>query len=168
METALQSPDPVIFLEPIVLYRGLKEDVPVDDYSIPFGRAAVRTEGTDVTVVTWGPPVHEAVKAAEQLAADGVSAEVIDLRTLYPWDVDAVMASVEKTGRLVVVHEDHQSGGFGAEIAATVAERGAYFLETPPVRVAHMDVFWGPTQLEPYSVINAERISAGVRRAMRG
>jgi len=168
METALQSPDPVIFLEPIVLYRGLKEEVPVDDYSIPFGRAAVRTEGTDVTVVTWGPPVHEAVKAAQQLATDGVSAEVIDLRTLYPWDVDAVMASVERTGRLVVVHEDHQSGGFGAEIAATVAERGAYFLETPPVRVAHMDVFWGPTQLEPYSVIDAKRISAGVRRAMRG
>jgi pyruvate dehydrogenase E1 component beta subunit len=151
METALQSPDPVIFLEPIVLYRGLKEEVPVDDYSIPFGRAAIRTEGTDVTVVTWGPPVHEAVKAVTALAADGVSAEVIDLRTLYPWDVDAVLTS-----------------GFGAEIAATVAERGAYFLETPPVRVAHMDVFWGPTQLEPYSVITAERISAGVRRAMRG
>lgn len=168
METALNSPDPVIFMEPIVLYRGLKDDVPVEDYSIPFGRAAIRREGSDVTIVTWGPPVHQAVTAAEQLAADGVSAEVIDLRTLYPWDVDAVLASVEKTGRLVVVHEDHQTGGFGAEIAATVAERGAYFLETPPVRVAHMDVFWGPTQLEPYSAITADRISAGVRRAMRG
>lgn len=168
METALHSPDPVIFMEPIVLYRGLHEDVPIDDYSIPFGRAAIRTEGTDVTVVTWGPPVHEAVKAAQALSTDGVSAEVIDLRTLYPWDIDTVLASVEKTGRLVVVHEDHQTGGFGAEIAATVAERGAYFLETPPVRVAHMDVFWGPTQLEPYSAITPERIAAGVRRAMRG
>jgi pyruvate/2-oxoglutarate/acetoin dehydrogenase E1 component len=97
-----------------------------------------------------------------------VSAEVIDLRSLYPWDVDAVMASVEKTGRIVIAHESHLSNGFGAEIAATVAEKGAYHLETPPVRVAHMDVFWGPTQLEPHSVITPTRIAAGARRAMAG
>ena len=168
LESALASPDPVMFFEPIALYRGLKEDVPIEPYSIPFGRAAIRRAGTDVTVVSWGLPQHEAQKSAAALEAEGISAEVIDLRTIYPWDVDTVLASVEKTGRLVVAHEDHLSGGVGAEIVATVTERGAYFLETPPVRVAHMDVFWGPTQLEPYSAITADRISAGVRRALRG
>ncbi len=168
LETALSSPDPVVFLEPISLYRGLKEEVPVDPYAIPFGRAAVRRDGTDVTVATFGPPQHEAQKAAAQLHDAGVSAEVIDLRTLYPWDVDTVLASVEKTGRLVVAHEDHLTGGFGAEIVSTVAEQGAYYLEAPPVRVGHMDVFWGPTQLEPYSTITADRIVAGIQRAMMG
>lgn len=168
LETALASPDPVMFFEPIVLYRGRHEEVPVEPYSIPFGRAAIRRKGTDVTVVTFGPPQHEAIKAAGALAAEGVSAEVIDLRTLYPWDTEAVLTSVEKTGRLVVAHEDHLTGGIGAEIVATVTEQGAYLLETPPVRVAHMDVFWGPTQLEPYSTISADRIGAGIRRALAG
>lgn len=168
LETALASPDPVMFFEPIVLYRGLKEEVPVEPYSIPFGRAAIRREGTDVTVVTFGPPQHEAQKAADALAGEGISVEVIDLRTLYPWDTDTVLASLEKTGRLVVAHEDHLTGGIGAEIVATATEQGAYFLETPPVRVAHMDVFWGPAQLEPFSTITSDRIAAGIRRAMRG
>lgn len=168
MESALCSPDPVIFMEAIPLYRGLKEEVPVEPYQIPIGRAAIRTEGADVTLVTYGPPVHESVKAAATLADEGVSVEVIDLRTLYPWDVDAVLASVKKTGRLVVAHEAQLSGGFGAEIASTVSEKGAYFLETPPVRVGHMDLFWGPTQLEQFSMITPERIAAGIRRAMRG
>ncbi len=168
METALASPDPVMFFEPIALYRGITQEVPIEPYSIPFGRAALRREGSDVTVVAWGPPQYEAQKAAAALADEGVSVEVIDLRTVYPFDVETVLASVAKTGRLVVAHEDHISGGAGAEIVATVTEQGAYFLETPPVRVAHMDVFWGPTKLEAYSTITAERIAAGIRRAMRG
>ena len=168
MASALQSPDPVMFLEPIALYRGLYDEVPVDHYEIPIGRAATRRDGTDVTIVTWGPPVHAAVEAGEMLAAEGVSAEIIDLRSIYPWDHDAVLTSVEKTGRLVVAHETHLTGGFGAEIVSTVTEQGAYFLETPPVRVGHMDVFWGPTRLEQQSVISSERIAAGARRAMRG
>ncbi len=168
LQTALGSPDPVIFFEPIALYRGLYSEVPVGQYSIPFGRAAVRRRGDDVTVVTFGPPQHEAVAAAEALVADGVSVEVIDLRTLYPFDDETIMTSVERTGRLVVAHEDHLSGGVGAEIVATVAEQGAYLLEAPPVRVGHIDVFWGPTQLETHSVISSERIAAGIRRAMAG
>jgi len=168
MASALRSPDPVMVFEPIALYRGLRGEVPVEHYEIPIGRAAVRRDGTDVTVVTWGPPVHAAMEAAEVLAAEGVSAEVIDLRTIYPWDREAVLTSVEKTGRLVVAHETHLTGGFGAEIVATVTEQGAYFLDTPPVRVGHMDVFWGPTRLEPQSVISADRVAAGIRRAMRG
>ena len=115
-------------------------------------------DGTDVTVVSWGPPVREALKAAETLAAEGVSAEVVDLRTLYPWDRETVLDSVDRTGRLVVAHEAHTTSGFGAEILAAVSEHGLYSLEAPPVRVAHMDVFWGPTQLERYSMITADRI----------
>jgi len=168
LASALASEDPVVFLEPIALYRGLYDEVPVQRYEIPIGLAARRREGTDVTIVSWGPPVHAAVAAADSLATEGVSAEVIDLRSVYPWDRDAVLESVEKTGRLVVAHETHLTGGFGAEIVTTVAERGAYFLETPPVRVGHMDVFWGPTRLEETSVISPERIAAGARRALRG
>jgi pyruvate/2-oxoglutarate/acetoin dehydrogenase E1 component len=104
--------------------------------------------------------------AAASLEGDGISVEVIDLRTLYPWDVDSVLASVQKTGHLVVVHEDHMTGGFGAEILATVSEQGAYLLEAPPERVCHMDVFWGPSQLEKYSTITADRIAAGIRRSL--
>lgn len=168
LASALKSPDPVMFFEPIALYRGLYDQVPTEHYEIPIGRAAIRRPGTDVTIVTWGPPIHEAGKAAGALADEGISAEVIDLRTIYPWDRDAVLASVEKTGRLVVAHETHLTGGFGAEIVATIAEEAAYSLETPPVRVGHMDVFWGPTRLEQYSVISADRIAAGARRAIRG
>jgi len=168
METALASPDPVVFMEPISLYRGLSEDVPVAPYRIPFGRGRVRRGGADATVVSWGPPVHRCLEAAQALASEGAEIEVIDLRTLYPWDCDLVLASVEKTGRLVVVHEAQLSCGVGAEIVATVAERGAYLLEAPPVRVAHSDVFWGPTRLERYSMITAERIAAGARRALAG
>ena len=168
MESALCSEDPVVFMEPISLYRGLKQDVPVEPYRIGFGRASVARDGTDVTVVSWGPPVREALMAAEALAAEGVSAEVVDLRTLYPWDRETVLASVDRTGRLVVAHEAHTTSGFGAEILAAVSEHGLYSLEAPPVRVAHMDVFWGPTQLERYSMITADRIAAGIRRALAG
>ena len=168
MESALASPDPVVFMEPISLYRGLKQDVPVEPYRIPFGRAAVRRSGSDATVVSWGPPTQTALEAASVLAAEGVSVEVIDLRTLYPWDRETVLASVERTGHLVVAHEAHLTGGVGAEIVAVAAEQGSYFLEAPPVRVGHMDVFWGPTQLEKYSMVTAERIAAGVRRALAG
>ena len=152
MEPALASHDPAVSFEPIAWSRGLKEEVPVESYSITFGRAAVRREGTDVTVVTCGPPMQQAMAAAEQLAADGISVEVIDLRTLYPWDVDTVLASVEKTGRIVTAHEDHLSGGIGAEIVATIAEQGAYFLASPPGRIGPMAVFWGPTQPESVSM----------------
>ena len=168
MESALASDDPVVFLEPVSLYRGLKQDVPVEPYRIPFGRASVAREGSDVTVVSWGPPVRAALAAAAALADEGISAEVIDLRTLYPWDRGTVLASVEQTGRLVVAHEAHTTGGFGAEVLAAVSEHGLYSLEAPPVRVAHSDVFWGPTQLERYSMITPERIAAGIRRALAG
>jgi pyruvate dehydrogenase E1 component beta subunit len=168
LASAIDSNDPVLFFEPINLYRGLKEDVPVADYRIPIGRARRRRAGDDVTLVTYGSMVRCCDSAAELLASDGVSAEVIDLRTLYPWDQETVLDSVARTGRLVTVHEAGLTGGFGAEVLATVAEKAAYHLETPPVRVGHVDNFWGPTQLEPHSAISPERIAAAAMRAMRG
>ena len=168
LESALTGEDPVVFMEPICLYRGLKEDVPVEPYMIPFGKARTLRTGEHVTVVTWGPPVHKALEAADTLADEGVSTEVIDLRTLYPWDTEAVLGSVERTGRIVVVHEAQTTAGLGAEIVATVSEQALYCLEAPPVRVAHMDVFWGPTRLEPHSMITPQRIAAGVRRTLEG
>jgi 2-oxoisovalerate dehydrogenase E1 component len=168
MRTALESPDPVVFFEPIPLYRGFKQAVPIDPFRVPFGRARTIRSGTDVTVVVYGYATRAAVAAAEQLATEGVSVELIDLRTIYPWDVDTVVASVERTGRLVTVHEAPLTAGLGGEIVATVTERAAYSLESPPVRVGHADLFWGPTQLEVHSRISIERITAGVRRAMKG
>jgi pyruvate dehydrogenase E1 component beta subunit len=168
MRTALESPDPVVFFEPIPLYRGFKQDVPTEPFRIPFGKARTIRDGTDATMVVYGYATRAAVAAAEQLAGNGTSVELIDLRTIYPWDVDAVVASVERTGRLVTVHEASMTAGLGAEIVATVTERAAYSLESPPVRIAHADLFWGPTQLEVHSRISIERIVAGVQRAMRG
>ncbi len=168
LASAIDSNDPVMFFEPINLYRGLKEDVPVADYRIPIGRALRRRAGDDVTLVTYGSMVHRCDAAAEQLASDGISAEIIDLRTLYPWDQETVLDSVARTGRLVTVHEAGLTAGFGAEVLATVVEKAAYHLDTPPVRVGHLDNFWGPTQLEPHSAISPERIAAAARRAMRG
>jgi len=168
LASAIQSNDPVMFFEPINLYRGLKEDIPVEDYTIPIGRARVRREGDDLTIVTYGSMVHQCDRAAELLAEAGVSAEVIDLRTLYPWDEETVLASVGKTGRLMTVHEANLTNGLGAEVLATVVEKAAYHLETPPVRVGHLDNFWGPTQLEPHSAISPERLAAAAQRAMKG
>jgi len=166
MATALAADDPVLFYEPIARYFVREEGVPVEPYRIPFGKAAVRRHGEDVTVVTYGNAVHVAVDAAARLAESGVSCEVLDLRTLKPWDRDAVVDSVVKTGRLVVVHEAPLWDGFGAEIVATITERAGFHLETPPVRVGHADAVWGPAQLEPFSMMTPERVVAAVNRAL--
>ena len=166
LATALESEDPVIFFEPIVKYFTRYDDVPVEHYTIPLGKARVAREGTDVTIVTYGNTVSISEEAAAQLDEQGVSVEVIDLRTIKPWDEQCVLDSIEKTGRLVVVHEAAKSGGFGAEIIATVMEKGGYLLETPPVRVAHADMPWAVAKLEPYSMIQPERIADAVRTVM--
>jgi 2-oxoisovalerate dehydrogenase E1 component len=166
LAAALESEDPVIFFEPIVKYFTRYEDVPVGHYTIPLGKARIAREGTDVTIVTYGNAVGISEEAAAQLEGEGISAEVIDLRTIKPWDEQCVLDSVEKTGRLVVVHEAAKSGGFGAEVIATVMEKGGYFLETPPARVAHADMPWAVAKLEPYSMIQPERVAAAVRGVM--
>lgn len=139
IKTAIRDPNPVLFADSIALY-GTKADIPDEEYLVPFGQAAVRREGDDVTVVALGAMVPQALKAAEELAGMGIAAEVIDPRTLAPLDIDTILASVEKTGRLVVAHQAHRTGGVGAEIAQQVTERAFDSLDGPVVRVAAQDV----------------------------
>ena len=166
MAAALESDDPVVFFEPVVQYFVKQDGVPVDHYTIPIGKARLARSGSDVTIVAYGNAVGVAERAAEELAVDQIDAEVIDLRTLKPWDRPAVLESVTKTGRLVVVHEAPVLGGFGAEVVATVAELAGDRLETPPVRVGHPDMVWGQAKLEAYSKIAAGDIIDAVRQVM--
>ncbi len=166
MAAALESEDPVVFFEPVVQYFVKQDGVPVDHYTIPIGKARIARPGGDVSIVAYGNAVGVAERAAEELAASQIDAEVIDLRTLKPWDRPAVLESVTKTGRLVVVHEAPVLGGFGAEVVATVAELAGDRLETPPVRVGHPDMVWGQAKLEAYSKIAPGDIIDAVRRVM--
>ncbi len=137
---AIRDPDPVIFLEPKRIYRLHKQDVEDNGKALPMDVCYILREGTDVTVVTWGAMIFETMKAADQMARNGVSCEVIDLATISPIDYETILESVEKTGRLVVVHEAARSCGVGAEIAAIVAEKGIYDLRGPIRRVTGYDV----------------------------
>ena len=137
--SALADPNPVLFFEHKHLYRRIKGEVPDGRFAVPFGKARIHREGSDTTVVTWGAMVHTAAEAAEIVAADGISAEILDLRTLAPWDREAVLGSVAKTSKLLVLHEDVRTGGFGAEIAATVAEEAFESLDAPVTRIAAPD-----------------------------
>src|SRR5688572_10145650 len=135
MIAAIRDPNPVLFFEHMWLYHGIRGDVPPDDYATPLQSAFVRREGQDVTVAATGWMVHKSLAAAEELAEDGVSVEVVDLAGLAPLDTDTLVASVVKTGRLVVAHESWKIGGFGAEVAATIAEQCFFDLDAPIVRV---------------------------------
>lgn len=139
LKTALRQNDPVIFLEHKLLYN-TRAHVPEDEYLIPFGQAAVRREGGDLTLIATGVMVNRALAASEKLAADGIDVEVIDPRTLFPLDVDTLVGSVEKTGRCLVVHEAVRRGGIGAELAALITERAFDFLDGPVERLAGLDV----------------------------
>ncbi len=160
--SCVRTPDPCIFFEPKALYRGSVGDVPLEDYEIPLGKAEVVRAGTDVTVVGYGAQVHVLAKACD-LARDklGVSCELIDLRTLLPWDQDTVVNSVKKTGRLVVSHEAPKTSGFGAEVVATVQEKCFLNLEAPVQRVCGYDTpfplvfekFYVPDYLKNYEAI---------------
>ena len=165
LAAAIDSSDPVIFAEPKVLYRAGRQSVPSGHYTIPIGRAATRRRGTDVTVVTYGGMVPVALKAAEQLAEEA-SVEVIDLRTLYPWDKEAVLSSVARTGRLVVVQEPPQTAGMAAEIAATVAEEAIYDLAAPVVRVTGFDAPLPPFAFESYGILDQGDVTAGIIKAL--
>jgi pyruvate dehydrogenase E1 component beta subunit len=136
---SIRDPDPVIFLEPKRVYRAAKGDVPEGDYTVPLESASVTRPGEDVTVLAYGAMLYEALDAARKAADQGVDCEVIDLRTLWPVDIDTILRSVTKTGRLVVVHEAPRTCGFGAELVSLVAEKAFYQLEAPPVRVTGFD-----------------------------
>jgi pyruvate dehydrogenase E1 component beta subunit len=136
---SIRDPDPVLFFEPKRIYRAAKGEVSEGDYTVPIGKAAVAREGRDVTVVAWGAMLYECLEAASQAAEQGVDVEVRDLRTLWPLDIDAVVASVKKTGRVVVVHEAPKTCGLGGEIVALINEKAFLHLEAPPARVTGFD-----------------------------
>lgn len=164
---AVESPDPVIFLEPMRIYRAFRQEVPEDYYTVPLGKAAVVREGTDVTVISWGTMLRETQDVVTRLEqAHDWSVEVIDLRTLAPWDEDTVFESVNKTGRAVIVHEAVLHLGLGAEIAARIAEECILQLEAPVARVAGLDVPPPLFQLEDWHAPTAARIIAGIEKVM--
>ena len=165
LASALEGDDPVIFLEPKVLYRSGREDVPVEHYTLPIGRARIRAAGTDLTLVTYGGMVPVCLQAARE---SGLSVELIDLRTLFPWDRDTILASVEKTGRLLLVQEPHLTGGVAAEVAAVVAENAMYSLKGPLVRVGGYDTPWPQFAIERHALINPPRVGAAIRQVMAG
>lgn len=136
---SIRDPDPVLFFEPKRIYRAAKGEVPEGDHEVPLGVASVVREGTDVTIVTYGAMLYEALDAADKAAGEGVDAEVVDLRTLWPLDIDTVIGSVTKTGRVVIVHEAPRSCGLGAELSALILEKAFLSLEAPPVRVTGFD-----------------------------
>jgi 2-oxoisovalerate dehydrogenase E1 component beta subunit len=137
--SSIRDPDPVLFFEPKRIYRAARGEVPEGDFTVPLGEARLAREGQHVSVVTWGAMVYEALDAAQKAAAEGVECDVIDLRTLWPLDIESIVKSVKKTGRLVVVHEAPKSCGLGSEIVALVNEKCFLHLEAPPVRVTGFD-----------------------------
>ncbi len=168
MIAAIRDPDPVIFLEHKFLYRRLKEDVPEGDYVTPIGEARVARSGDDLSIITYGAMVHASMEAAEMVAGEGVSVEVLDLRTLLPMDRAGILATVRKTGRALIVHEATKTGGPGGEIAALIAEHAFLDLDAPIVRVAPPDtpVPYSPP-LEEFFLPNAAKIADAIRALAR-
>ncbi len=165
--SAINDPDPVFFFEAIKLYRSVKEDVPVGDYRVPLGKARIVTEGDDVTVICYGGMVEVAQKAAAAAKTAGIGVEVIDLRTLVPLDTDTILASVQKTGRAVIVTEAPRTGGFHSEISATIAEEAIEFLRAPIIRVTGFDAPYPPfTAVEDVYRPNAVRVARAIKAAM--
>ena len=136
---SIRDPDPVLFFEPKRIYRAAKGEVPEGDYTVELGKAKVTRAGTDVTIVAWGAMLYEALAAADEAQKKNISCEVIDLRTLWPVDIDTIVASVKKTGRVIIVHEAPKTCGFGAELVALVNEKAFLHLEAPPMRVTGFD-----------------------------
>jgi 2-oxoisovalerate dehydrogenase E1 component beta subunit len=161
---AIRDPDPVIFLEPTRIYRAAKGDVEDDGEALPLDVAFVLKEGRDVTLISWGAMVKETSAAADLLAEEGIDAEVIDLATLKPYDEETVLGSVSKTGRCVIVHEAARTGGFGAEIAALIAERALLSLLAPPIRVTGYDTIIPLPRLEQHYMPSVDRIASAARQ----
>ena len=164
---SIRDPDPVLFCEPLRGYRLIKDEVPAGDYTVPLGKARVAREGDDVTIIAWSAMVQTAERAAEQLAEDGLSAHILDLRSLVPLDVEAVVKAVERTGRVLVAHEAPLTSGFGAEVVATINDEAFYALEAPVRRVTAPDTPYPLAGIEDYYVPDAARIAAAARDLIR-
>jgi 2-oxoisovalerate dehydrogenase E1 component beta subunit len=164
IKAAIRDDDPVLFFEHKFLYRRIKEELPSEDYVVPIGKAAVRRSGRDLTIVTYGAMVWTALEAAKTLEAEGIDAEVVDLRTLFPMDEETVLASVARTNKAILLHEATRTGGIGAEIAAVLSERCFEYLDGPLVRVTAPDtpVPYSPP-LEEAFLPNAEKLCKAAR-----
>ena len=168
IKASIRDNDPVIFLEHKHLYRRVKDEVPDDDYIVPLGKAAVRREGRDLSVISYGAMVHVALEAAKTLAGEGIDMEVVDLRTLVPLDRKAVIATAKKTSKVILLHEDTLTGGLGGELAAIIGEHAFDYLDGPLTRIAPPDtpVPFSPS-LEKAFLPNAETVAEKARELYR-
>lgn len=160
--SSIRDPDPVIFLESTRVYRLIKQEVPEGEYPVPLGQARIVQEGKDVTVIAWGSMLHRVLQSI-----DGFDAEVIDLLTLNPFDEESILRSVKKTGRVVIVHEAPKTGGFGAEISATIAEDAMLYLKAPIIRVTSYDAVLPLPKLENYYMPTVERVRKGIEEVLK-
>lgn len=166
MVAAINCPDPVVFLEPKKLYRSFKQEIPDEMYEVEIGKANVLIEGTDMTLVTYGSQVHDSLEAVQKMQAEGKSVELIDLRTIRPLDMATIIKSVQKTGRLLVVHEAVKSFSVSAEIIANVNEKAFLSLECPPARLTGWDITVPLDKGEKYHMITPERVEAKIREVL--
>jgi len=164
--SAIRDPDPVFFMEPKRIYRAIREEVPEGDYTVPLGKARLVQEGKDVSLIAWGAMVREAISAAEKLKEDKINVEIIDLRTISPMDVDAIVTSIRKTGRGVIVHEAPKTCGVGAEIIALINEKALLSLQAPIERVTGFDIPVPLMKSEHYNLPNPKRIVLAVKKVM--
>ena len=167
LKSAIRDDDPVLFIEHKFLYRRIKEDLPDEDFTVPIGKAKIRRKGKDLTIITWGAMIYVADDAADELAKDGVSVEVIDMRSIIPFDEEAILESVGKTNRVIILHEAPLTGGAGAEFAARIAEKAFDYLDAPIKRIGSLDV---PTPysppLEEFYLPNAAKVVVAARELM--
>jgi len=165
LASAIQDPDPVIFYEPMRIYRAIKQDIPEKEYFVPIGKANVVQEGNDVTLIAWGAMVETCADAIEKLN-NKYSVELIDLRTINPYDAETIIASVKKTGRCVIAHEAIRTSGFAAELIAAINEKALLSLEAPVVRVTSPDVPFPLAKLEGYFLPDVNRVIKGIEKVM--
>jgi pyruvate dehydrogenase E1 component beta subunit len=164
LAAAIQDPDPVIFMEPKRIYRAFKQDIPDEDYTVPIGKAKVVKEGEDITVVAWGALVREVEKAIKMVEEDGISVELIDIRTISPIDKETIIESVKKTGRFLVVHEAVKSYGPGAELISIVNEGAFLYLEAQPTRLTGFDVIVPLPKGEHHFIIEPKQIAHEIKK----
>jgi pyruvate dehydrogenase E1 component beta subunit len=168
LASALRDPDPVVFMEPARVYRAIKTEVPEEPYTLPLGKARVVREGKDLTALAWGAQVRTLKEAAQRLEAEGAAdVEIIDVRTLSPFDFETVIASVVKTGRALVVHEAPRTCGFGAEISAQIMERAVLHLESPVVRITGFDTIPPLAKLEDYYQPDVEMVVEAIKKSLQ-
>ncbi|PJK17997.1 alpha-ketoacid dehydrogenase subunit beta [Chryseomicrobium excrementi] len=164
--SSIRDNDPVVFLEHMKLYRSFRGEVPEESYTIPLGKADVKREGTDISIIAYGAMVHEALKAAEELEKEGKSAEVIDLRTVQPLDIETLIASVEKTGRAMVVQEAQKQAGIAANVVAEITERAILSLDAPVLRVTAPDTVYPFSQAETVWLPNYKDVLATAKKVL--